>query len=91
MNRIINKLRIPVQCTCGYTFNESYGWLKTCPELVCPACREFFSLNSAQLHSIIDTMEESLYRLSVIDISGHYFSSPEAFRKSRQLRTPLQG
>lgn len=86
MDRIIKNLRIPVQCTCGYSFKESYGWLKTCPELVCPACREFFSLTAEQLQQIIDSMEESLYRLSVIDISGQYFSSPTAFRKSRKSR-----
>jgi len=90
MDRIINNLRIPVQCSCGYTFKESYGRLKSCPELVCSACREFFSLSPEQVHSIIDSMEESLYRLNVIDISGHYFSSPAAFRKSRQLRQENQ-
>ena len=84
MDHIINNLKIPVQCSCGYSFNESYGWLKTSPELVCPACRELFSLSDEQLRSIIAAIEESLYRLSVIDISGHYFSSPAAFRKSRQ-------
>ena len=86
MNRIINNLRMPVQCICGHEFHESYGWLKSGPELVCPACREFFSLSTERLHSIITSVEESLYRLSVIDISGHYFSSPTAFSKSRQVR-----
>jgi len=86
MNRIINNLRISVQCNCGHEFQESYGWLKSGPELVCPACREFFNLSTERLHSIIDSVEESLYRLSLIDISGQYFSSPTAFRKSRQVR-----
>ena len=85
MNRIINNLRIPIQCDCGHEFRESYGWLKNGPELLCPGCRAFFSLSTEQLHSIIDSVEESLYRLSVIDISGQYFSSPTAFRKSRQF------
>ena len=86
MDRIINSLRLPVQCSCGHEFQESYGWLKSSPELVCPACREFFSLSTERLRSIITSVEESLYRLSVIDISGHYFSSPTAFNKSRQVR-----
>jgi hypothetical protein len=86
MNRIINNLRLPVQCICGHEFQESYGWLKSGPELVCPACREFFSLSTERLRSIITSVEESLYRLNVIGISGHYFSSPTAFSKSRQVR-----
>jgi len=86
MNRIINNLRIPVQCDCGRVFHESFGWLKSGPELVCPVCREFFSLSTERLHSIIDSVKESLYRLSVIDISGEYFSSPTAFRKSLQIQ-----
>lgn len=86
MNRIINNLRIPVECDCGHEFKENYGRLKSGPELICPACRGFFSLSAEQRHSIIDSVEESLNRLSVIDISGQYFSSPTAFRKSRQLR-----
>lgn len=86
MDRIINNLRIPVQCRCGFAFKESYGRLKASPELFCPVCRELFSLTPAQLQTIIVSMEESLNRLSVIDISGQYFSSPAAFRKSRQQR-----
>jgi hypothetical protein len=85
MDRIINNLRLPVQCICGHEFQESYGWLKSGPELVCPVCREFFSLSTERLRSIITSVEESLYRLSFIDISGHYFSSPTAFSKSRQV------
>jgi len=86
MNRIINNLRIPVQCDCGHEFQECYGRLKCGPDLVCPACQAFFSLSVERFHSIIDSVEESLYRLSVIDISGQYFSSPTAFRKSRLIR-----
>ena len=90
MDSIINNLKIPLQCTCGHEFRECYGWLKSGPELVCPACRELFTLSTEQLQSIINSVEESLYRLSVIDISGQYFSSSTAFRKSRQPRqSPL--
>jgi len=90
MNSIINNLRVPVQCDCGHEFRERFGWLKSGPELVCPACRGFFSLSTERLHTIIESMEESLYRLNVIDISGQYFSTPTAFLKSRQLRHSSQ-
>ncbi len=84
MTRIIKNLRIPVQCGCGHTFHESFGWLKSCPELICPACRGLFSVNLDKIREAVDSVEESLYRLSVIDVSGEYFSTYSAFRKSRQ-------
>jgi hypothetical protein len=90
MDRIINNMKVPVQCDCGHEFRESFGWLKSGPELVCPECRGVFSLNTERLQTIIGSVEDSLYRLSVIGISGHYFSTDTAFRKSLKVQQNSQ-
>lgn len=84
MTKIINNIRIPVQCECGFEFQENYGWIKSEPELVCPACRGMFTIGKESLRSIIGAVEESLYRLNVIEISGQYFSTNRPYPKSRQ-------